>query len=150
MFQLRTKMWNFLPGYERKTNNKYSEDSLEKKRRKKKRRNKRRLKALAFLKNVLLLTSIIYTYQWLNSITQIKPTGNVAVNRLLSQSPLKHQHWAVQRPGLPRQMQKDLQIWKSYRSWGTAASADPKAHLGSTYYSLSFSPSLMLMQSMKH
>lgn len=111
MFQLRTKMWNFLPGYERKTNNKYSEDSLEKKRRKKKRRNKRRLKALAFLKNVLLLTSIIYTYQWLNSITQIKPTGNVAVNKLLSQSPLKHQHWAVQRPGLPRQMQKDLQIW---------------------------------------
>lgn len=50
MFQLRTKMWNFLPGYERKTNNKYSEDSLEKKRRKKRRRNKRRLKALAFLK----------------------------------------------------------------------------------------------------
>lgn len=120
------------------------------KKKKEKKGKKRSLKALAFLKNVLLLTSIIYTYQWLNSITQIKPKGNVAVNKLLSQSPLKHQHWAVQRPGMPRQMQKDLQIWKSYRSWGTAASADPKAHLGSTYYSLSFSPSLMLIQSMKH
>lgn len=149
MFQPRTKMWNFLPGYKRKTNNKFSEDSLEKKKKEKKGK-KRSLKALAFLKNMLLLTSIIYTYQWLNSTTQIKPKGNVAVNKLLSQSPLKHQHWAVQRPGMPHQMQKDLQIWKSYRSWGTAASAEPKAHLGSTYYSLSFSPSLMLIQSMKH
>lgn len=47
-------------------------------------------------------------------------------------------------------MQKDLQIWKSYLRFGTAGSADPTAHLGSTYYSLSFSPSLMLIQSMKH
>jgi len=51
---------------------------------------------------------------------------------------------------MPRQMQKDLQIWKSYLRSGTAGSADPEAHLGSTYYSLSFSLSLMLIQSMKH
>lgn len=150
MSQPRSKMQNFLPGYNRKTNNKFSEDFLENKKGEKKKEKKISLKALPFLKNVLLLTSTIYTSQWLNSITQIKPKGNVAVNKLLSHSPFKHQHWAVQRPGVPCQMQKDLQIWKSYWSWGTAASADPRAHLGSTYYSLSFSQSLMLIQSMKH
>lgn len=139
-------MQSFLPSHDRKTNNKFSEDSLENK----KGGKKRSLKALPFLKNVFLLTSIIYTSQWLNSITQIKPKGSVVVNKLWSHSPLKQPHWAVQRAGMPCQMQKDLQIWKSYRGWGTAASADPKAHLGSTYSSLSFSPSLMLIQSMKH
>lgn len=67
-------------------------------------------KALAFLENVLLLTSMYLHFSVTYSITQIKPKGNVTVNKLLSHSPLKHQHWAVRRLGMPRQMQKDLQI----------------------------------------
>lgn len=49
MFQPRTKMWNFLPGYERKTNNKFSEDSLKKKK-KGKEGEKKKLKSFGFLK----------------------------------------------------------------------------------------------------
>ena len=50
----------------------------------------------------------IYNVLWLNSITQIKLRGKVAVNKFLSCFPLKHQDWAVQRLSMVCQMQTDL------------------------------------------
>lgn len=94
----------------------------------------------------------IYDVLWLDGITQIKPGGNAAVNKLLRCYPLKHQHWAVQSLAVVCQMQNgsvNLRK-KNYLSQGTAGPADPMAHLGPPSCSLSLLKSLMLIQSMKH